>query len=45
MGQTTVQGVYAAGDAATMLKALPGAVASGYMVGVVAHQSLVSAAH
>jgi thioredoxin reductase len=41
MGQTTVPGVYAAGDAAAMMKSIPGAVASGYMVGAVAHQSLI----
>ncbi len=43
MGQTTVPGVYAAGDATNMMKSLPGAVASGYFVGAVAHQSLIPA--
>ncbi len=45
MGQTTVPGVYAAGDATAMMKSLPGAVASGYFVGAVAHQSLIPPAH
>ena len=45
LGQTTVPGVYAAGDAAAMMKSLPGAVASGYMVGAMAHQSLLPPAH
>ena len=44
-GQTTVPGVYAAGDAANQMKSLPGAVASGYMVGAMAHQSLLPSAH
>ena len=41
MGQTTVPGVYAAGDAAQLMKALPNAVASGYTAGAMAHQSLI----
>ena len=45
MGQTTVPGVYAAGDAAVMMKSLPGAVASGYTVGAMAHQSLLPPMH
>ena len=44
-GQTTVPGVYAAGDAAHLMKSLPGAVASGYLVGAMAHQSLLPPAH
>ncbi len=43
MGQTTVPGVYAAGDAAVMMKSLSGAVASGYAVGAMVHQSLIPA--
>ncbi|HEY8599754.1 MAG TPA: NAD(P)/FAD-dependent oxidoreductase [Thermomicrobiales bacterium] len=45
LGQTTVPGVYAAGDATNMMKSLPGAVASGYMVGAATHQSLLPPAH
>lgn len=41
MGQTTVPGVYAAGDAAQMMKVIPSAVASGYTVGALAHSSLI----
>ena len=44
-GQTTVPGVYGAGDAALPMKSLPGAVASGYLVGAMAHQSLLPPAH
>jgi thioredoxin reductase len=40
-GQTSVPGVFAAGDAALPMKSLPGAVASGYTVGVAAHRSLL----
>ncbi len=45
MGQTPVAGVYAAGDAAAMMKSLPGAVAGGYAAGAMAHQSLIPPAH
>jgi thioredoxin reductase len=45
LGRTTVPGVYAAGDAAQLMKNLPGAVASGYAAGAMAHQSLLPAAH
>jgi len=41
MGQTTVPSVYAAGDAAQMMKVIPSAVASGYTVGALAHSSLI----
>jgi thioredoxin reductase len=41
IGQTTVPGVYAAGDAAQMMKVIPSAVASGYTVGALAHSSLI----
>lgn len=45
MGQTSVPGVYAAGDAATMMKSLATAAASGYLTGAAAHQSLLPRAH
>jgi thioredoxin reductase len=45
MGQTTVPGVYAAGDAAQMMKVLPNAVASGYTVGAMVHASLLPSMH
>jgi thioredoxin reductase len=41
--QTTVSGVYAAGDAARAMSNIPGAVADGYLAGGVAHRSLVMA--
>ena len=44
-GQTTVPGVYAAGDAAHMMKSIAGSVAGGYLAGVMAHQSLLPPAH
>jgi len=43
LGQTSVPAVYAAGDATVIMKSLPGAVASGYAVGAMAHQSLIPA--
>lgn len=42
VGQTTVPGVYAAGDAAQFNKSLAGAVASGSLAGAMTHQSLMS---
>ncbi len=44
-GRTSVPGVYAAGDVATMMKSLPAATASGYLAGAAAHQSLLPPAH
>lgn len=41
MGQTSVPGVLAVGDAAQMLKSLASAVASGSLGGAMAHQSLL----
>lgn len=41
LGQTTVPGVYAAGDAAQFDKSLAGAIASGKLAGARAHQSLL----
>lgn len=43
MQQTTVPGVYAAGDAATMMHNATFASAAGVMAGVATHQSLVTA--
>jgi thioredoxin reductase len=40
-GQTTVPGVFAAGDAAQPNKSLAGAIASGMLAGAMAHQSLL----
>ena len=40
MGQTTVPGVFAAGDAASAAQSIATAVAAGLMAGVAAHQSL-----
>lgn len=40
-GQTSVPGVYAAGDAAQYNKSLSGAIASGMLAGARAHQSLL----
>lgn len=45
VGQTTVPGVYAAGDAAQFNKSLAGAIASGGLAGAMAHQSLLPSAH
>lgn len=45
LGQTTVPGVYAAGDAAQFDKSLAGAVASGRLAGTMAHHSLLAAVH
>lgn len=45
LGQTTVPGVYAAGDAAQLNKSLAGAIASGGLAGAMAHQSLLPSAH
>ena len=42
-GQTTVPGVFAAGDAAQPNKSLAGAIASGMLAGAMAHQSLLPA--
>lgn len=42
-GQTSVPGVFAAGDACTPRPNIAGAVASGYTVGAMAHQSLIPA--
>lgn len=44
-GQTSVPGVYAAGDAAQFNKSLSGAVASGQLAGSMAHQSLLPSSH
>lgn len=44
LGQTTVPGVFAAGDAAQFDKSLAGAVASGRLAGTMAHHSLLPAA-
>jgi thioredoxin reductase len=44
-GQTTIPGVFAAGDAAQMNKSLAGAIASGMLAGAKAHQSLLPSAH
>jgi len=41
VGQTSVPGVYAAGDAAQFDKSLAGAVASGRLAGTMAHHSLL----
>lgn len=41
LGQTTVPGVFAAGDAAQFDKSLAGAVASGRLAGTMAHHSLL----
>ncbi|MBA2597580.1 MAG: NAD(P)/FAD-dependent oxidoreductase [Chloroflexia bacterium] len=43
--QTTVPGVFAAGDAARAMSFIAGAVADGYLAGAAAHRSLVMAAH
>jgi thioredoxin reductase len=43
IGETSVPGVFAAGDAALMMKNLPGAVAGGFLAGVAAHRSLLMA--
>jgi thioredoxin reductase len=43
MAETTVPGVFAAGDAALMMKNIPGSVASGFLAGVAAHRSLLMA--
>jgi thioredoxin reductase len=45
LGQTSVPGVYAVGDAAQMMKSLASAVSSGYAAGAMAHQSLLPRAH
>lgn len=45
LGRTTVPGVYAAGDAAQLMKNLPAAIASGFAAGAMAHQSLLPAGH
>lgn len=45
IGQTTVPGVYAAGDAAQPHKSLAGAIASGTLAGAGAHQSLLAPRH
>jgi thioredoxin reductase len=42
-GETNAPGVFAAGDAAMMMKNIPGSVASGYLAGVAAHRSLLMA--
>lgn len=42
-GQTSVPGVFAAGDACTPRPNIAGAVASGYMIGAVVHHSLLPA--
>lgn len=39
--QTTVRGVYAAGDASEMMKSLPAALYSGAIAGAMVHQSLL----
>jgi thioredoxin reductase len=44
-GQTTVPGVFAAGEAARAPSSLAGVVAVGYLAGVAAHQPLVMPAH
>ena len=44
-GQTTVPGVFAAGDAAQPNKSLAGAIASGMLAGAGAHQSLLAPLH
>jgi thioredoxin reductase len=44
-GQTSVPGVYAAGDVAQYNKSLAGAIASGMLAGARAHQSLLGAGH
>lgn len=44
-GQTSVPGVFAAGDAAQLNKSLSGAVASGQLAGAMAHMSLLSSTH
>ncbi len=43
--ETTVPGVYAAGDAARAPSSIAGAVAGGYLAGVAAHRSLVIPDH
>ena len=43
--QTTVPGVFAAGDAARAMTNIPGSVADGYLAGVAAHRSLVMSGH
>lgn len=43
MMQTTVPGVFAAGDAARAMSNIQGSVADGFMAGVAAHRSLVMA--
>ncbi|MBA3642817.1 MAG: NAD(P)/FAD-dependent oxidoreductase [Chloroflexia bacterium] len=43
--QTTVPGVFSAGDAARVPSSIAGAVADGYMAGMAAHRSLVMSAH
>lgn len=45
IGQTTVPGVFAAGDAAATPSSIAGAVARGYLAGVAAHRSLVMPSH
>lgn len=45
LGQSTVPGVFAAGDAAQLDRSLAGAVASARMVGTMAHHSLLSPTH
>jgi thioredoxin reductase len=43
--QTTVPGVYAAGDAARQWSNIAAAVADGYLAGVAAHRSLIFDGH
>lgn len=43
--QTTVPGVFAAGDAARLWSSIAPAVADGYLAGVAAHRSLMMAGH
>lgn len=45
VGQTSVPGVYAAGDASQFDKSLAGAVASGRLAGTMAHHSLLPPEH
>lgn len=45
LGCTTIPGIFAAGDAAVMMKTLPAAVATSYAAGAAAHQSLLPAIH
>jgi thioredoxin reductase len=45
LGQTTVPGVYAAGDVAQFRPSIAGAVASGYAAGAMAHHSLFPSLH